>query len=317
MQIEFVGPGDQEALFELFERCFSVAPQPETWQWKYAAGAGVGVVARDDGQLVAHYGALIRRVRFEGEDGQALAPADVMVAPEKRGVLTKQRGLMAQTARYLFERQFGEGKPCRLAMGFPTRRARALGAKLGLYIDSPVVVDELSWHPRPFDWRERLRYRITRLSSADLDAWVTPAWQAMQNDFHELVIGVRDAAWVRYRYLQHPTRRYRVLGVGERLGRSKQGVAIVQEDEEGALECMDLIAPRAAMPLLVRALRHDCSVSGRTRLYVWVNRLLRECLMTPDVNVLDRDMRLTVTVGPKSEYYARKWWITNGDTDFR
>lgn len=317
MQIEFVGPSDQEELFQLFERCFGVAPQRETWQWKYAGGAGIGVVAREGGQLVAHYGALIRRVQFEGEDGQALAPADVMVAPEKRGVLSKQHGLMAQTGRYLFARQFGDGKPCRLAVGFPTRRARALGAKLGLYIDSPVVVDELSWLPRPFNWRERLRYRMIPLSSADLDAWVTPAWRAMQTDFHDLVIGVRDAAWVRYRYLQHPARSYRVLGVEDRLGRRQRGVAVVQEDEEGALECMDLIAPRAAMPLLVRVLRHDCSASKRTRLYVWVNRLLRECLMTPEVEVLDRDMRLTVTVGPKSEYYARKWWITNGDADFR
>lgn len=316
MQIEPVCADDREALFKLFERCFGVAPQRETWKWKYDAGAGVGVVAREDGELVAHYGALIRRVLFEGEDGQALAPADVMVAPNKRGVLSKQHGLMAQTARYLFERQFGAGRPCRLAMGFPTRRARALGAKLGLYMDVSVV-DELSWRPRPLKWHERLRYCITSLSSDDLDAWVTPAWQAMATDFHDQVIGVRDAAWIRYRYLDHPVRNYRVLGIRNRLGKYPLSVAVVQEDEDNALECMDLIAQRSTLPLLITMLRHYCSVSGRTRLYIWVNRLLREALMTADIDVFDRDMRLTVTVGPKSEYYARKWWITNGDTDFR
>ncbi|MBZ4193404.1 MAG: GNAT family N-acetyltransferase [Candidatus Contendobacter sp.] len=316
MQIEPVCAGDREALFQLFTRCFGLAPQRETWQWKYDAGAGVGVVAHDRGELVAHYGALIRRVLFQGEHGQALAPMDVMVAPEQRGVLSKQNGLMAQTARYLFQQQFGEGKPCRLAMGFPTRRARALGARLGLYIDVSVV-DELSWSSRPLNWYERLQYRITPLRDGDLDAWVNPAWRAMAADFHEMVIGVRDSVWVRYRYLQHPARNYLVLGIQNRWGTHRLGVVVVREDEDSGLECLDLIAPRSTMPELVKVLRHYCSQLSRIRLHLWVNRLLREPLMSAEVEVLDRDMRLTVTVGPNSEYYARRWWITNGDTDFR
>lgn len=317
MQIEPVGVGDQNGLFDLFARCFGVAPNPKVWQWKYGGDLGVGVVAREDNHLVAHYGALIRRVLFEGEGGWALAPMDVMVAPEKRGILAKQNGLMAQTARHLFERHFShEKKTCRLAMGFPTRRARALGAKLGLYTDGSIV-DELSWRPRRLRWRERLTMQSVWLDNGCLDEWVSPLWQVMQTDFRDLVIGVRDAAWIRYRYFEHPERKYRVLGLQKRLGKRKLGVAVIHEHSEGALECMDLIAPRSMMPQLIIMLRYYCDTSKWTRLYIWVNRLLRETLMTPDVEVFDRDTRLTVTVGPKSEHYARKWWITSGDADFR
>ncbi len=316
MDVENVCAGDQEGLFRLFERCFGNAPRQEVWAWKYRKN-GIGVVARENGELVAHYGALIRQISFEGEEGLALVPMDVMVAPEKRGVLRKQSGLMGKTARHLFAQQLGDGHPCRLAMGFPTRRARALGAKLGLYIEEGSVVDELSWQPKLRRWYERLMVQTVMLSSGEVEEWVPPLWQAMQADFHHLVIGIRDTAWIRYRYLEHPERKYTILGIRERLGKRPLGVAIVRQDEEGALECMDLIAPRSVMPQLITALRHYCSTLNQTRLYIWVNRLLRETLITPDVEVLDRDMRLTVTVGPKSERYARKWWITNGDTDFR
>ena len=167
-------------VFELYERAFGTSIDPRLWDWKFGQGRGIGVLAIKSGHVIAHYGGIVRQVLFEGESGRALMPADVMVAPEERGVLTRN-GVMKRTARYLFDRHLGEGRTCRLAVGFPTRRHRLLGERLGLYEDGGPLT-ELVWNPvRRRGWAG-LDVRIRILDGRDRLTWCDAAWSQMRVD---------------------------------------------------------------------------------------------------------------------------------------
>lgn len=301
-------------VFELYERAFGTSIDPRLWDWKFGQGRGIGVLAIKSGHVIAHYGGIVRQVLFEGESGRALMPADVMVAPEERGVLTRN-GVMKRTARYLFDRHLGEGRTCRLAVGFPTRRHRLLGERLGLYEDGGPLT-ELVWNPvRRRGWAG-LDVRIRILDGSDRLTWCDAAWSQMRDDLKEHVVGVRDGRWLAHRYLDHPLKRYQVLGFVGAFGLSRLGVAVLHESE-GELECLDLIAVRSRMPTLIKALQGWMWQRGLSVLRLWLNEPFISELSSPDTQVIDRDMRITVTTGIRSRDYARRWWVSGGDTDFR
>ena len=314
--LQFVPPGLERLpeVFQLYERAFGTAIDPALWEWKFGQGRGLGVLALKADQVIAHYGGIVRQVLFDGNSGQALMPADVMVAPEHRGVLTRN-GVMQRTARFLFERNLGEGRACRLAVGFPTRRHRLLGEKLGLYEDGGAL-RELVWPVASQRRWSELGLRVQVLDGIGQMEWCAAAWSMMREDLAHHVVGVRDAQWLAHRYGRHPFKRYQVLGVAGGFGAFKLGVAVLHE-AEGEAECLDLMTTRSRMPLLIRALQGWMRERHLTVLRMWVNEPFVAGLLTRDTQVLDRDMRMTVTTGARSRAYAQRWWVSAGDTDFR
>lgn len=314
--LEFVSPAPRYLpdVFRLYERAFGIRPDPTLWDWKFGDGRGVGVLAIRGGRVVGHYGGMIRRASFDGESGQVLVPADVMVAPEERGILTRN-GVMQRSAQYLFKQMLGDGRGCRLAVGFPTRRHRALGERLRLYEDGGALY-ELVWPVDPVDKWQIFGLSVRCLNESEVESWAKTLWSQMSADFRQHVLGVRDADWLQYRYLKHPLFNYRILGIAGGFGIYKFGMAVVRE-ENGELECLDLLAARAHLPRMLLALRDWMRRQGFGSLRIWVNEPFVAELMTPSARIVDRDMRITVTCGEHSKAYARRWWVCGGDTDFR
>ncbi len=85
----------------LFERSFEVPFSAAVWQWKYGDGRGRAVCARQQGELIAHYGGAPRDIRYFGEPSRAVQICDVMVLPEHRSFVSRDTLFFKTAATFL------------------------------------------------------------------------------------------------------------------------------------------------------------------------------------------------------------------------
>lgn len=308
---------DTPALLALFQRAFGHAMTPEQWAWKYGGEHGHGMVVWQDGQPVAHYGGIGRRILYRGRPEWAVQIGDVMVEPEQRGILTKAGPFFLAAATFL-ERYIGFGRQYLLGFGFPNERAMRVAERLGLYAEVGSMA-ELVWPALP-DRRElwtRLR-PVNPDDSRDRLA-VDGLWQAMAADLGDAIIGVRDWPWLKQRYLSHPQHRYEVLLQTGRLDGRPRGLLVLRRHAD-SLELLDVIAPLSRLPGLVVAAQRMAGRWGLPKLSGWITQDYAECFAASGPAVQALDIRVPAnawTAGPPMADIERRWWLMSGDTDFR
>ena len=301
----------------LFARVFGHAMSEALWRWKYGGGRGQGALAIRDGEVVGHYGVLTRSVRYLGRPERAAQVADVMVEPGDRGVLTR-RGAFFLTAASMPEACCGYGSKHLIGFGFPNHRAFRVAERLGLYA-SVDRITELSW---PAVTGERARWAFEDLaqrSAAQASRLVDRLWTAMAGALGEAIVGVRDYAWVRYRYLRHPEHDYRVLVIRTPTWRRALGVIVLRLHDDRA-ELMDVIAPPARLESLVAAAREAAGRAARSQLFCWASSRCASYLDTNGASETDPDVCIPTsihTAGPSPAEITGRWWLMSGDTDFR
>ena len=311
-----LGSEGLEQFASLFERAFDQTMPQTLWNWKYAGGRGCGVVARRGDALVGHYGATRRRILLFGQKAVALQICDAMVDPSERAIMTKT-GVMAQlTASFLEIHQGIARVP--LCFGFPSRRAMGLGERLGLYADVGGM-REVRWQALPD--RPRLATRVRQFASDDAaDARTTDQlWTAMAEDFGKQVLAVRDAAYLRERYVSHPTHRYELLLVTERARPVALGMLVLRQHERD-LELLDLVGPLAVHGRLVDQARRLAGRWGKETLYAWVPEGYAVPLAGRSGRVTDIGVRIPTNAWVRQELGTAalrgRWWLMSGDTDF-
>ena len=309
---------DYEKFAILFEESFGHRMSEAEWRWKYAAGRGQALFALEQDRPVAHYGGLTRAVLHFGLPVLACQPVDVLVSPRERGVLTR-RGPMFLTATALFEAEMGIGRRHLLGFGFPTSRHLVLAERLGLFVPGGRLL-ELRWgvrSDRP-DWSVGAR-DMNGWDTARFNRFADAVWREMAADLTAAIVGIRDSAWLRYRYLDHPTRRYRIVAVRSRLSGRALGV-IVLRIEEARCELLDLIGPIVRLPMLVEVARWLAGQSGAQSLFCWVAESFAHGLdaTRPERGALDvSNVVFTWTRVPPVAQTRDRWWLSAGDTDFR
>ena len=306
---------DQFRLRSLFERVFAT-PMPEKfWSWKYGPGRGVGITASRDGELVAHYGGVTRRILYKGEPALGLQVCDVMVAPGERAVMTR-RGVFLQTAAAFLELYCGVQQQHRVAYGFPNARAMRLAERLGLYGEVDALVEQRWGAAERF---QSWQYQGGELSGGDLSRRdVHSVWQAMAQDFTDQLLVVRDADYLRFRYLDHPVHRYVLLGLRHRFTGRLQGVVVLRPEADQC-RLMDLIGPVRLFPRLIELARSRLPHGGATTLTGWFTRSQITRLASAGGITHPVDIAIpanTWSVGPPLSELQGRWWLTMGDTDF-
>ena len=320
--VERLQPNRAPEVCGLFERVFGNPMSMGLWSWKYAGGRGLAIVALDKaGHIVGHYGGLPRPVSFFGEAKLAVQIADVMVAPEVRGVLTRT-GPFAMTTGAFLDEFIGYDAPYLLGFGFPSERHLRIARKLNLYA-SVDTVSELAWpnvtiggdkpmasQVAPIDWS-------SDATAAQLDA----LWVSMQGCLSDFVVPVRDANWWRHRFANHPSHVYRCFWLYGEGSPHAVGAFVLKPsiDAGGVWELMDWIGGVQYIPAVVeqaRRLAHSqaASLSG------WFSSCLVARLVDTGCTVTDIGVRVPTSIrrpGPPSEQVNGRWWLTGGDTDFR
>jgi hypothetical protein len=238
-----------------------------------------------------------------------------MVDPSERGVLTR-KGAFFLAASAFAERFMGPDGAYAFAFGFPSERHARLGERLALYTRVDEVL-EASWPPLPP--RPGLFHRTRALPDRDLGI-VDVLWQAMAGALRDVVVGVRDAAHIRHRFLEHPAAEYLVLLVTRRFGRKPRGVLVLRDHGAVGIEIVDVVAaPDALMPLVAVARR----VAGRLRrpkVFAWMTPRAADSFK-PSAPVLKPAGIPVPTIiwkaAPDLKKLRGQWWLLGGDADSR
>lgn len=322
-ELVVIGPDRSEAMRALFAGVFGHTMSAEHWAWKYVRGNGRGVGLLRDGRMVAHYGGVARRVIFFGEPEKACQVCDVMVEPSANRALVR-RGPLYKVAAAFLEAEVGDGRPHRLAFGFPSARHHAVAHRLGLYDQVDDVV-RVSWPSAVGDAAKRMAWRRIGQPGAGLGPserrTVDRLWRRMAPAFKHDIIGVRDADWLQYRYLQHPHLHYEVLLVCTRWLRRPLGVLVLRRHADH-LHWLDMVAPPESIGALLAVARQLAASAGLPRVDAWttrshLNRLVP--LGDQDASVVDLQIPLPTIVhtpGPAPDTLRGHWFLMAGDADF-
>jgi SAM-dependent methyltransferase len=303
----------------LFERSFEVSFNPAVWHWKYGNGRGRAVSARQEGELVAHYGGAPRDILYFGARARAIQICDVMVMPEHRSFVSRDT-LFFKTAATFLEQQIGNCAEHLLGFGFPNIRVLRMACRLGLYdvtdsfieIHYPRTVaetDSSSLHVAPF--------ALDVVSAVDP---VAACWTRMAADLRGSIVGLRDLDYLRYRYCSHPQW---AEGGYECVAVTGQGnpapVAIVVLKRLGHERLlMDIIGAVADYPAALEAVRGTLA-AGNIGLHCRITRAHAPAVTLPGSDWRDLEIEIPCNIwtrGPAAGTLAGAWWLTAGDMDF-
>ncbi len=304
---------DIEKIQALFAEVFHHEMSHALRRWKYGDGRGDSVIAYSGDRLAAHYGTLSRRVLFKGVPKLAAQVCDVMVTPGERGSLTRKGPffLTAATMAEYFLLSHDVG------FGFPNQRAMKVAERLDLY----HKVDQLAsvyWPLRTAF--PHLSSRVRSLSLPEDAAAVNALWADMAKDASAYIIGVRDAAFLRQRYVEHPEHDYQLYLVARRLSRRPLGVFVIRRGDNDEFELLDLIAPLSAFETVIEQARRVCMRQRGKRLYCWISAHLADRVRGSDGEVHALDVCIPTSIwgpGPPIGELRERWWLMGGDTDFR
>jgi len=214
---------DIPGLQVLFRESFGNDRPAEVWEWKYFANprGHASFVCDAGGRIVAHCAGLPVKFRDFDRTFTAYASVDFMSSPSWAGGVGGG-GVFVRTVRRFYADCCGAGGSP-LLYGFPGERHRVLGERLLGY--RPVeVVNELRLEPRGSGGG------VEPLTAKHLPLFCRVP----------LSIGLeRDDAYLRWRYLEHPTFRYGAVVVRGLFGRATIG-AIIREGDDGVIHLMEV-----------------------------------------------------------------------------
>ncbi len=326
-----IGSADRDAVLGLHTLVFGPEVDAAWYAWKYgqAAAQGQGQAAGlwHGGELIAYCGGLPRTLWQHGQSLRGLQIGDVMVHPAWRGILTR-RGPFHHVSQGFYDSRLGAApqRPFQLGYGFPSARHLRLAVLQGLLSDAGVV-ETLHWDlgteaALPWHWR----WQDLAPSAQGFDRCVNHAWRAMQKGSGRFMLGQRDAAYLRWRYVDRPAAlgsagtvpRYRFFALRRPWPGGLGGVAVMDLRSTSA-HWLDWVGPTDLLPLASRACRLQALSSGAVELTTWasaaVARQLEGTGITRREVCAGLGMPVRSDLDPK-EATRVPWWLMGGDTDF-
>jgi hypothetical protein len=319
LEVRLYRPRDYVAVSSLFTDIFKQPMSTAFHAWKYRPGKSGAMVVFKGGELVAHYGGIGTEIVLRGEESSAMQIVDVMVKPSARQAVRKTSPFFLAGSRFL-EQFIGNEQPWRLGYGFPSDRHMRLAAHLGLYAPVGRMV-ELVWDsaaaaraPRPWWGLDVLTLENASTHAKALDA----LWAAMRQDLTQACAVVKDANWLRWRYLEHPERDYQVTLVRNRFTDRPLGLFVCRAEGE-RLFLLDLVAPKANLALLIGLAAHQAQQRQLPALMTWCSQSFRDWLPHQGATVTELPIITPAnlwTPGPTPDSLQNLWWLLPGDTDF-
>lgn len=316
-RIRLTAAADMPQVLILFEEAFRHTISPAMLHWKYAEGRGQSWGAWDpDGRLLVHCGVFFRRALAAGRPVRAAQLGDLMASARKPSGLARQQSPFAGVIRELLAAQPCPENPDAICFGFPSDRAMRLGERIGVFTPIDRVFN-LSFTPAAPEWHADTcaPLKLDAQNSKILDR----LWSVMAADLSKQLVGVRDTAYLRWRYLEHPEHHYQLLLVRSHWLKRPLG-ALVIRGEGGERELMDIIAPLNNIPRLLKASREWLGRTGGQRLNLWLSSTYatRFAVLADSCEVLEFRI-MANPLGPAAilERFHEAWWLTSGDTDYR
>lgn len=319
-QAEF-GSIDSFGLHEvkpLFESSFETSFDEAVWNWKYAAGRGRAVCARQGGELVAHYGGAPRDILYFGETSKAIQICDVMVLPEYRSFVSRDT-LFFKTAATFLEQQVGNCAEHLLGFGFPNQRVLRMARRLGLYDVTDSFI-EIQYPVMVAGAHEEYEIVAFDLLAQESPALVDSLWTEMQKGLQGQIVGTRDWAYWHYRYCAHPAWSrgiYECVALRSKVESRIAALFLLRQQDERRL-LMDIVGDVEQFPAYIEVLR-DYLATANTALVCRTTLAQAPKLNLHDAHWHELEIEIPCNIwtrGPSAEQLQGAWWLTAGDMDF-
>ena len=312
-----VAPGDAPEVLRLFSHAFGHAAGHDWFDWKYLAGKGTALGLWDGiGNLKAHCAGTPRTIAWCGKLLAGLQVGDVMVSTDMRG-LVMRKGPFQQVSSRFFASRIGTDQPFQFAWGFPNQRHMRLGVALGLFWDGGTI-HQLSWPARQEGASVWWSFNALTGKAISFDRQVDAVWRAMAKDFQDHVLGVRDSAYIRWRFLARPEHPYQLFALRRRLTGRMQAL-VVMRITEGKAELLDFVGPRSALLPALRAAIKEAARAGAATLTAWASPVLAELMHGTGAQATPSGASLAIikeSICSEAQIKAARWWWMGGDTDF-
>ena len=315
-RLQEVRPEDVNEALELFQRVFKSEISRAFWAWKYGEGRGHSIVARaSSGALVAHYGASRRRLLWRGQAVLGLQIGDVMVDSQERGVLSHQ-GAFFKVAAAFQESYYGYTRRFEIAYGFPNQRAMRVAERLSLYKKVDRIL-EVRWPNRA-----RRRFTLTKsqlITAASYSSGIPDQlWGSMRENLKDQLLVIRDGAYLRFRYRDHPEGGYEGYLITHRITRRPIGWVVLKEEEDH-VRLMDIVARPQEISWVIESVRQRFSQTHQKALRAWITPAQMPYYQSPEAQVSETNIEIpthALTRGIPPEELEGRWWVSMGDTDF-
>ena len=324
-------PGDEEGILPLFNEVFAEGNpsfEPRTlahWRWQFAdnpLGHHSYVATDPEGTIVGSYASIPGSWLHHGEPMIGAQAVDTCVAPRFRRVL-KRQGLFLSLASAYFD-HYGRPDQDRIIYGFPNPVAWRIGTKRLDYrpVHTPVRALVRDFQP---DWIDYLgpmggdRVEVEELADLpdDLDALASAATDGFG------LIQRRDAAYLRWRYLDCPTHDYRLLAA--RAGGDLRGLLFFRTSwfDKPIAPLVDWVIrgdDTDAFCGLARRAAELAAAAGRTRLETWVPLWAPHAATLKTIGFAEDESTFSLCIrifGPDfdADWAASHWFFTMGDSD--
>jgi hypothetical protein len=327
LTIRDIAAPDMPQVLALHQTVFGNGADSPWFNWKYggAAGKGEAVGAWAGDALIAFCGGVPRTLRCQEQTIRGLQIGDVMVHPQWRGILTRRGPFFHVSEQFYASRLGSNGKPFEMGYGFPSERHLKLAVLLGLLHDDGRV-ESLQWaltdqnHPLPWTWR----CEEILPDGPQWDRAVESAWRCMQTSMGNATYGMRNAAYMRWRYADRArltgplTRHYRYWGLRRAWSHHCRGLAVMEVREQSA-QWLDWVGTPALMPMGHLAITQAAFREGAQVLSAWVSRAVAHALADTSITHRAVCAGLGVPVAssvPNGQMPGDNWWLMGGDTDF-
>ncbi|MBE9571228.1 MAG: GNAT family N-acetyltransferase [Proteobacteria bacterium] len=235
---------DEKGVLSLWKAAFDKEMTLRLWRWKYLEdpyGHQIILCVSDTGVPVAIYSGIPYRANWRGETVRFTHLMDNSSHPAYRSALSGRTGLFVRTANAFYD-HYGRPHALLFTYGFPGKRHFMLGEKLFKYRAFPdgvsFMVASTADLPRkivPFYGK------IERVMT--IDSSFDHLWEACRCDYPLSVI--RDAAFVGWRFMDHPEREYELWGYRSYLKKEWKAYAVFSAEDK-KIRLIDMLAPSSS-----------------------------------------------------------------------
>ncbi|MFV2073797.1 MAG: GNAT family N-acetyltransferase, partial [Thermoanaerobaculales bacterium] len=256
---------DEAKVLALWKLAFGKDPSVPIWRWKYADNPfGHRIllcVDSADKLAVVMYAGAPYRATLRGGTVEIVQLMDIMSHPEYR-----KTGLFVKSADAFFE-LFAGGESV-LYYGIPSEYHFNIGNKYLHYSRLESGVSYLSCAPHQLRGARRVLGGVVD-EAESIDERFDRLWERQRRHYPLAV--VRDAAFLRWRFIAHPEKDYSIYTYRSRLARELRGYAVVGFEGETA-RLVDLLMPpgQRQMTDFLARLAELAADRGAARLETWL-----------------------------------------------
>jgi len=339
LEIRPLKEDDLSSLNSLFIKVFKKERNPDYWKWKFFSnphGDPVASVAVIGDEVVGFYGLLPRKLRMQGKPATAYQEVDLMVHPDHgKGGLFKKLGMAS------YERVQEKNDP--FTFGFPNQTSLPLGRRiLGWRAIKPIPLWTMLLNPAEalsgklpripgagllvnmfFPVYHRIRLGSSATSEIIKVDKIPVDLDNLSTDSEAGFEFIRDREYLKWRYQEHPSEKYRIYASNE--NGQCSGLAIVGLGRNGRANLCEFLIDRNHPGIrsdLIQYIVRDCKKENCHTLRAWALADNTEAKVFAGLGFISRDaLNYHVIRSFKSPEFNRRlwdpalWYLSAGDSD--